>query len=510
MQFNNPTGTKTKTKNMTTLPLTNSISPATAGRGFLLITLALTCFALLPTVRAQLPSPTPDGGYPNENTAEGDSALFSLTTGTGNTANGFEALNGNTAGSFNTANGAFALTSNTTGINSTANGAFALNSNTTGGQNTATGFEALASNTTGTANTATGTFALIRNTTGTANTAIGQGALSSNTTASNNTASGFQALSFNTTGSNNTASGFAALFDNNADNNTGTGANALSSNTTGTQNTATGVAALEINKIGNYNTATGVLALSHTTSGSNNVATGVNALYANQRGRDNTAEGFQALKNSTGSSNIAIGSSSGVNLTTGSNNNIDIGNQGVAGDLNTIRIGGNTPNFGFQKATFIAGIHRVAVTGSAVVVSASGQLGVAPSSARFKEAIKPMDKASEAILQLQPVTFRYNKELDPDAIPQFGLIAEQVEKVNPDLVARDDEGKVYTVRYEAVNAMLLNEFLKEHRRAEEQRKYFEAKFVQQQKQIEALTATVQKVSNQVALSKPAPQLVANP
>jgi hypothetical protein len=121
-----------------------------------------------------------------------------------------------------------------------------------------------------------------------------------------------------------------------------------------------------------------------------------------------------------------------------------------------------------------------------------------------------MDKASEAILGLKPVTFHYKKELDPEGIPQFGLIAEQVEKVNPDLVARDGDGKVYTVRYEAVNAMLLNEFLKEHRRVEEQRAYFELKLAQQQKQIEALTATVQKVSDQMALSKPAPQLVANP
>ena len=139
------------------------------------------------------------------------------------------------------------------------------------------------------------------------------------------------------------------------------------------------------------------------------------------------------------------------------------------------------------------------------------------SSARFKTDIKPMDKASEAILALQPVMFRYKHELDPDGIPQFGLVAEQIEKVNPDLVVRDDEGKVMTVRYQAVNAMLLNEFLKEHRKVEEQgativqqQKAFEAKFAQQQKQIEALTATVQKVSDQIALSKPAPQLVANP
>jgi len=160
-----------------------------------------------------------------------------------------------------------------------------------------------------------------------------------------------------------------------------------------------------------------------------------------------------------------------------------------------------------HKKAFIAGIRGVTVAGGVgVIVGTNGQLGTTTSSARFKEAIKPMDKASEAILALQPVTFRYKHELDPDGIPQFGLVAEEVEEVNPDLVARDADGKVYTVRYEAVNAMLLNEFLKEHGKVEEQG----AMIAKQQKQIEALTATVQKVSDQVALSKPAAQLVANP
>ena len=156
-------------------------------------------------------------------------------------------------------------------------------------------------------------------------------------------------------------------------------------------------------------------------------------------------------------------------------------------------------------------------SGVEVVVSSNGQLGTVTSSARFKEAIEPMDKSSEAILALKPVTFRYKHELDPDGIPQFGLVAEQVEKVNPDLVARDADGKVNTVRYDAVNAMLLNEFLKEHRQVQElkgtvaqQQEEFRAKIGQQQKQIEALTATIQKVNDQIALSKPEPQLVANP
>src|SRR4030095_10706884 len=142
-----------------------------------------------------------------------------------------------------------------------------------------------------------------------------------------------------------------------------------------------------------------------------------------------------------------------------------IGNLGRAHESNTIRIGRTAD----QTATFIAGISGATVpAGVAVIVGADGHLGTTTSSARFKEAIKPMDKASEAILALEPVTFRYKHDLDPDGIPQFGLVAEQVEKVNPDLVARDDQGKPCTVRYEAVNAMLLNEFLKEHRKVEKQ------------------------------------------
>ena len=159
-----------------------------------------------------------------------------------------------------------------------------------------------------------------------------------------------------------------------------------------------------------------------------------------------------------------MGFRSAVNLLNDSNN-IDIGNAGVAGDAGVIRIG----MVNIQTATFLAGVRGVAIAGGMPVgVSASGQLGVRSSSARFKEAIKPMDKASEAIFSLQPVTFRYKKALDPEALPQFGLVAEQVAKVDPDLVARDAAGKPYTVRYEEVNAMLLNEFLKEHRKVEEQ------------------------------------------
>jgi hypothetical protein len=216
--------------------------------------------------------------------------------------------------------------------------------------------------------------------------------------------------------------------------------------------------------------------------------------------------------NTIGSFNIALGLSAGSALSTGSNN-IDIGNVGVAGESNTIRIG----TTGTQTKTFLAAVRGVPIAGGvAVAVAANGQLGVRASSARYKDGIKPMDKASEAILALRPVTFRYKPELDPEGIPQFGLVAEQVAKVDPDLVARDVDGKPYTVRYEEVNAMLLNEFLKEHRKVEDleatvaqQQKGFESKIARQQKQIAALTAGLQKVSAQVEMSRPTPQTVLN-
>jgi len=454
---------------MTTLHLRESIGPATAGRGFLLITLALACFALAPAPRAFGVSPPPDGGYAGANTAEGFNALFHLTSGISNTAIGFDALYYNTTGGYNTANGASALAFNTTGSYNTANGNQALFSNTTGSANTASGFQALLHNTAGSYNTANGYGALLKNTTGNYNTA--------------------------------------------------TGADALFNNTTGMDNTANGINALYSNTSGIYNTANGV-----------------GTLHANTTGGSNTANGFQALYlNTTGGSNIALGKAAGYNLTTGSNN-IDIGSLGVAAETHTIRIGVQ----GTQTRAFVAGIHGAAVTGTAVVVNSSGQLGVAPSSQRFKAEIKPMDKASEAILALKPVTFHYKPELDPKGIAQFGLVAEDVEKVNPDLVARDAEGKVYTVRYEAVNAMLLNEFLKQHRRVEDQETTItqlkstaakqettitqlestvgkqEATIAQQQEGMEILSASlkeqtsqIQKVSDQLEVSKPAPQMAVN-
>jgi len=411
-------------RSKTTTPLTrDSISRSPLRHGLFLIPLALAWFALSPTAQAQL-SPAPDGGYPNDNTAEGTDALFSLTTGTDNTAIGFDALFSNTTGDSNTATGSIALTSNTTGVRNTANGFAALNSNTTGERNTATGRAALVNNTIG----------------------------------NNNTADGHDALFSNDSGIRNTAAGSFALFFN--------------------------------------------------TTGNNNAAAGYFALYHNTTGNGNTADGYDALlNNTTGVGNIALGNFAGSNLTTG-DQNIDIGNVGVAAEANTIRIG----TLGTQTATYVAGINGAGVTGVAVKINAAGQLGTAPSAARFKDEIKPMDKASEAILALKPVTFHYKKEIDPEGIPQFGLVAEEVEKVNPDLVVRDANGKPYTVRYEAVNAMLLNEFLKEHRQVEKQ----EATIAQLKSGIETLTATVkqqatqiQTVSAQIVMTKSAPQVVNN-
>jgi hypothetical protein len=469
-------------------PARSPVNRSALRRGFLLFTLAL-CFELSPAARPA------DGDLGNGNTAEGLNALskVDIRSALGNTAVGFGALLNNTTGSDNTATGFEALYHNTTGAfglpgDNTADGYQALYSNTSGIQNTAIGFQTLFNNTIGTDNTATGFQALLYNATGGENTANGYQALYFNTTGSLNTASGVSALQTNTTGGENTATGVGALFFNTTGSlNTASGVSALADNSTGSFNTATGVSALSVNTTGSFNTATGFTALDQNTTGNNNTATGNSALLFNTTGNDNTAEGFQALFNSTGSNNIALGANAGINLTTG-NNNIDIGAAGAPGESNTIRIG----TVGLQKSAYIRGISGATVAGGVtVIVDTKGHLGTVTSSARFKEAIKPMDKASEAILALRPVTFRYKHELDPDGIPQFGLIAEQVEKVNPDLVACDSDRKVNTVRYEAVNAMLLNEFLKEHRKVEQlesKAQKQEAMIAQQQKQIEALTA----------------------
>jgi Chaperone of endosialidase len=268
-------------------------------------------------------------------------------------------------------------------------------------------------------------------------------------------------------------------------------------------NTAEGTQALFSNTTGNANTATGVGALYKNTTGTGNTATGMAALGSNTTGFANTAIGARALLSATGNYNVALGDSAGESLSTG-DNNIDIGYNvfGVKGESNTIRIG-NTDII----ATYIRGISgQTVVGGAAVFVDSNGKLGTMTSSTRFSDEIKPMDKASEAILTLKPVTFRYKQEIDPRSIRQFGLIAEEVEKVNPDLVDCDEKGKVYSVRYDAVNAMLLNEFLKEHRKVNEQQKEIDAL----KSELREQKSLIEKVSAQLEANKLAPQVVNNP
>jgi len=313
----------------------------------------------------------------------------------------------------------------------------------------------------------------------------------------------------------NTAEGEDALFSlSSGFDNVAVGYQALYNNTDGIENMGVGYRALYANTRGTRNTATGNAALSRNTTGSANTATGLHALFLNTTGQRNTGDGAFALSgNTSGSYNVAIGYNAGSSLTSG-NDNIDIANVGAAGDSGTLRIG----TMGKQNLAYVAGIYGVPeASGVNVIIGPNGHLGTVASTARFKEAIKPMDKVSEAILQLEPVTFRYKQDLDPNGIPQFGLIAEEVEKVNPDLVADDENGKPYTVRYEAVNAMLLNEFLKEHRKVEEQQttisklKAAVAKQqltnAQQQKQIETLTAGLQRVTARIELNQTAPRVV---
>ena len=580
----------------------------------------------------QAVTPPPDGGYPGGNTAEGQSALQNLTSGTYNSAIGFLSLLSTTSGQLNTALGAGALLANS-GNQNTANGAGALLNNSTGSSNIATGAFALFNNTAGSGNIAVGyqagfsltsgnnnidignigstaesntirigdpathvaTFlagitamspvapnqaVLVDTTTGQLgsadvstfgvvitgpdNTAVGDQALASNTGESN-TAAGFQALSSNTDGNENTATGARALFANiNGGNNTALGSFALSSNVggdptvpKGSFNNAVGANALGFNADGSFNNALGESALvsnihasSNTAIGdlalgnndvsglgqaNDNTAVGAEALSQNTDGNSNNAIGFYALganvgdtngggaynnvigveamaTNLNGSGNVAIGDSAGLGVE--GSFNIYIGfaagpsaDGSVISEDETIRIGDS-----FKFACFIGGIAGVPVTGDPVVVAANGKLGILSSSARFKDDIKSMDKASEAILDLKPVTFRYKKEIDSKGSPQFGLVAEEVEKVNPDLVARDKGGKPYSVRYDAVNAMLLNEFLKEHKALIRQQRTVDqqqATITRLEKQIEAFTAGLHKVSEQLELNRAASRTVVN-
>ncbi len=402
---------------MKTLHSKESIGRSPLQGGLVLIIFALACLAVSPAPKAFAVSPAPDGGYLGNNTAEGTSALFSLTSGISNTAVGFQALYLNTTGNYNTANGAIALQDNS------------------GAQNTGTGYSALIINIIGSYNTADGYNAL-----------LGDG--------SNNTAIGRQAL----------VARFGA-----------------------SENTAVGVSALESNGIGTQNTAVGFKALDDSFG----------------RKHNNVGLGYEAGIDVSGAFHIEIGNVGGV-------------------DNNTTRIGD------VQTATFIAGISGTAVVGDTVVVNANGQLGTAASSARFKKEIKPMNKAGDAILALKPVSFQYKS--DSKGTRQFGLIAEEVAKVNPDLVTRDRRGEIYSVRYEAVNAMLLNEFLKEHkafleeqRKVQEQelaitqlkstvaqqRKEFQATVAQLTRRLDEQASQIEKVRARLEVNRQAPQLTSN-
>ena len=349
---------------------------------------------------------------------------------------------------------------------------------------TAEGTKALQSLTSGPANTAVGWFSLFSNTEGSFNTGVGAATLLFNIgdqtmgEGIENTAIGAAALLFNGIGSDDTAVGTAALLN----------------NSTGTFNTAIGGHALEADTTGDANTATGASALQNNIAGLDNTAAGVNALLSTTTGNNNTAVGVSALfNNPAGSSNIALGGLAGQSVTTASH---------------VICIG--DPGQDVSNSCYIGQIFgQTSAGGVPVIINTNHKLGTTTSSKRFKENIQPMDKTSEALFSLKPVSFRYKKEIDPAGTSQLGLVAEDVEKVNSDLVVRDEEGKPYTVRYDQVNAMLLNEFLKEHRTVEQQRKHFEAALAQQQKQIEALTAGLQKVSARIEASKGAPQVASD-
>jgi uncharacterized coiled-coil protein SlyX len=444
-----------------------------------LITLMLGCLAVCEP-NAHAVSPPPDGGYPGLNTAEGTNALKNLTTGAANTAVGWFSLFSNTDGSFNTGVGAGTLVLNVgdqstgEGVDNTAVGAVALFLNTTGSDNTAVGTAALLHNDSD-SNTAFGAFALNSNTSGTSNTAIGDRALLNNTIGGGHTAVGFQALQSNiaATGPNTAPDGIGP------------------------------------------NTAIGAGALFTNTSGNGNTAVGVSALHNNDTGLGNTAIGASAGSSITGNFNICIGESV----------------FGAAAEDNTIRIGDNLSDTQGDSACYIGGIYnQLGDPGTLTVlgIDADGKLATAPSSRRFKQDIKPMDKASEAILALKPVAFHYKG--DAKNTPCFGLIAEEVAEVNPDLVVRNKNGEIWTVRYEQINAMLLNEFLKEHRNVQAQETTIaglksttvkqeatiaelKSTIVQQQQAMEAVTvqlkeqaAQIQKVSMQVELGRSATKL----
>jgi hypothetical protein len=464
--FNRPVSNQMKSKKMKAMmkPFTRSHSRC----GFFILAVALCWFAFSPVLEAGCPNPP--GVCFGQNTAVGEDALFSVTTGVRNAGVGVGAL-------FHT---------------------------TDGNQNTGIGYQTLFNNISGDHSTGIGSQALFNNTSGSDNVGIGFRTLYTNTSGSRNTGMGYRTLALNDSGNDNTAVGWNALYNNVSSLNTAIGSQALFHNTIGNQNTAVGGAgccgaALFSNTSGSFNTAVGGGALSNNIIGNDNLAVGSGALQHNIDGDENVAVGLNALNNSTGNNNVALGNLAGFAATDGSNN-IYIGNQieGTAGESNACYIGSI---FG-----------QTASGGSAVYIDANGRLGTSTSSKRFKEDIEQMGTISEALFALKPVAFHYKKQIDPTRKSQFGLVAEDVEKANPDLVVLDKEGKPDSVRYDQVNAMLLNEFLKEHKAfLEEQHKVQEqgATIARMEQQIEALTAGLRKISTQLELNKPATRTALN-
>jgi hypothetical protein len=326
------------------------------------------------------------------------------------------------------------------------------------------------------------------------NTAEGQDALLDLMTGTYNTAIGFVSLSSNVGGNFNTAIGAGTLLTNTADNNTATGAGALLNNTTGDSNTANGTFALFDNTVGGGNTANGFAALGNNTTSSFNTANGANALLNNITGGDsNTAIGYEALKNNTtGSDNIALGAFSGGAVTTADQ---------------VICIGAGVTGANEDNGCFIGAIFDVTSSnGTPVFINSNHKLGTSTSSKRFKEDIKPMNNASETLFSLKPVTFHYRQSIDPDSKEQFGLVAEDVERINANLVVCDREGKPYSVRYDQVNAMLLNEFLKEHQRVEK----LEATVASLVATVKDQAVQLRKVSTEIRINKPAMKVAGSP
>jgi hypothetical protein len=426
----------------------------------------------------------------NANSAFGQNALHDNTTGYFNSAFGHNAMYFNTSGKENSAFGKGALTQTTTGSRNTAFGTFAAFWNSTGSSNSAFGARALQNNTTGLDNSAFGHAALHYNTTGSYNSAFGEDALRSNTTGRFNSGFGVDALRTNRGGFENSAFGGEALVD----------------NFLGYQNSAFGAGALRRNTDGYWNSAFGAFAMEYNKYGTANAAFGAYALFRNDGG-SNAAFGFDALRQSTGSGNTAIGFFAGSSLITG-DNNIYLNNRGVNGDNGSIRIGDSSNTNG----THIAGIHNVIIPGpgQGVVVNSNGLLGTsAPSSVRYKEAVRDMGEASEVLMRLRPVTFRYREDLvDADGGTEYGLIAEEVADVFPELVIEDAEARPGSVRYSILAPMLLNEMQKQQRtieaqdaRLESQAAEIESLRAQQQERIAGLTARIERLEGGPQLAR---------